>query len=76
MICYVVCISIVGSCTGGDSCCSPINKCEADDGDCDTDDDCKAGLKCGTKNCKEKSGLHWDSDDDCCYEPDDDKPRA
>merc|ERR1719394_1628839 len=36
---------------GGDSACTPDNKCGHTEGDCDKDDDCKDGLKCGTDNC-------------------------
>ena len=57
------------NCTGGETCCTPTNPCDVDEGDCDSDSDCKAGLKCGSRNCKTKSGLQWDVKDDCCYEP-------
>ena len=53
-------------CTGGDSCCTPQNKCTENEGDCDSDADCKEGLVCGTDNCPVKSGLQWDEADDCC----------
>ena len=56
-------------CDGGDSCCTPGNKCAEDDGDCDNDSDCKVGLKCGNQNCSRKKGLHWEATDDCCYAP-------
>ena len=45
------------------------NKCRENEGDCDSDEDCLQGLKCGVDNCKQKSGLEWDSTDDCCYKP-------
>ena len=57
------------NCTGGKTCCTPTNLCDVDEGDCDSDSDCKEGLKCGSRNCKTKSGLQWDVKDDCCYEP-------
>jgi hypothetical protein len=62
-------------CQGGDSCCTPDNKCEEDEGDCDADTDCVEGLKCGNRNCIQKSGLQWDSTDDCCYVPDDNEDK-
>ena len=44
------------------------NKCGENEGDCDTDNDCKAGLKCGTKNAKNcPSG--FPSYYYCCYKP-------
>ena len=64
-----VLIPIFIACTGGDSCCTSTNKCDVDEGDCDWDSDCKAGLKCGSNNCKVKTGLDWDSKDDCCFNP-------
>ena len=57
------------ACTGGNSCCTSTNQCDVDEGDCDSDNDCKAGLKCGSNNCKVKTGLDWDSGDDCCFKP-------
>ena len=56
------------TCAGGDSCCTPDNPCGSDEGDCDSDDDCKAGLHCGTDNCSAKDGFAWDGTDDCCAE--------
>ena len=50
-------------CIGGDDCCTPSNKCGEDEGDCDSDNDCQGGLKCGTNNCQ------WGDWDDCCYKP-------
>ena len=54
-------------CTGGDNCCTSSKPCGVNEGDCDNDDDCMAGLKCGFNNCPIKLGLAWDSTDDCCY---------
>ena len=46
------------------SCCNKkAEKCGENEGDCDKDSHCKAGLKCGTDNCP--SG--FPSDYDCCY---------
>ena len=46
------------------SCCNKnTEKCGENEGDCDFDSHCKAGLKCGTNNCP--SG--FPSDYDCCY---------
>ena len=60
----------VTGCQGGDSCCTPDNKCDIDEGDCDNDADCKEGLKCGkTFNCSLKKGFDWDDTDSCCYDP-------
>jgi len=62
-------------CRGGDSCCTPNNKCYAGEGDCDRDNDCDVGLRCGTDNCDfDGLGLFpyskgWDMYDDCCYKP-------
>ena len=53
-------------CAGGDTCCTPENKCGQDQGDCDTDADCKGELICGTDNCSKKTGFAWDDTDDCC----------
>ena len=39
-------------CNGGDSCCTSDNLCDVGEGDCDSDADCKQGLKCGTANCQ------------------------
>ena len=55
------------ACNGGDACCSKMNKCGEDEGDCDSDSHCKDGLKCGNSNCSQKSGYQWDATDDCCY---------
>ena len=46
------------------SCCN--NKpggCGENEGDCDNESHCKAGLKCGTDNCPSS----FPSDYDCCY---------
>ena len=62
-------------CKGGDKCCTWYNKCDAGEGDCDKDKDCKEGLKCGSSNCGVSpiqfipSYTQWDIYDDCCYKP-------
>jgi len=38
-------------CQGGDVCCTPEKRCGLGEGDCDEDDDCEVGLKCGKDNC-------------------------
>ena len=37
-------------------------------GDCDDDDECQDGLKCGTNNCPDKPG--FTPGDDCCQKGD------
>ena len=44
------------------SCCTEDNPCYLNEGDCDDDDDCMAGLYCGKDNCP--SG--FPSTHDCC----------
>ena len=44
--------------------CTPKYKCGIEEGDCDTNFDCKKGLKCGKDNCPETS--KFESTDDCC----------
>ena len=51
-------------CNGEDNdCCTAGTPCEYLDGDCDTDDQCALGFKCGTDNCQ---GPGFDDTDDCC----------
>jgi len=68
-------------CSGkDDGCCTASNPCERGDGDCDSDDDCKGSLECGTDNC-DRQGLlgRWKNQrlysktDDCCCDPTIDK---
>ena len=54
--------------TGGLACCTSSNQCEAKEGDCDSDDECVAGLKCGQDNCD--PALGFPANYDCCYDPD------
>ena len=44
--------------------CTSNNACGEDEGDCDYDDQCKEGHKCGTNNCR--STLNFNSQFDCC----------
>ena len=62
---------IYQGCVGGDSCCTPEDKCKEFEGDCDTDNECVAGLMCGIRNCVEDYdvGHEWQKDDGCCYDP-------
>ena len=41
--------------------------CSENDGDCDGDDECQAGLACGSDNCPVSLG--FGSEVDCCYQP-------
>ena len=66
-------MNTTGQCHGGDSCCTPDNQCEEDEGDCNSDDDCIEELKCGNQNCIQKSGF---GTYDCCYVPDDNEDKA
>ena len=54
------------------SCCTSTNPCGDGKGDCDSDEECIDGLKCGQgngldNNCN--SLLFSNADYDCCYEP-------
>ena len=40
-------------------------KCGENEGDCDSDADCKAGLACGIDNCPAWGNFHPEAD--CCY---------
>ena len=61
----------------GRRCCTPENPCGEGEGDCDGAGDggdhdgnkgCKAGLVCGSNNCK-KYGNYYHEKDDCCEKP-------
>ena len=54
---------------GGNKCCSYTNQCPENQGDCDSDNDCQLGLKCGTNNCPKDWKWIDVVDDDCCYDP-------
>ena len=56
-------------CRGASDCCTVGEKCNEGEGDCDGDDECMPGLRCGKHNCRIKSGYDWGSDDDCCFRP-------
>ena len=51
------------SCNGGNDCCTSSNQCGINEGDCDSDNECKVNLVCGRNNCV---GDTFDSTDDCC----------
>ena len=47
-------------------CCDLLpEKCGENEGDCDSDADCKAGLACGIDNCPAWGNFHPEAD--CCY---------
>jgi len=48
-------------------CCKYHDKCGLGEGDCDTDNDCKEGLRCGHNNCRQHySRSHMSKVVDCC----------
>ena len=58
-------------------CCTPQNPCGLGEGDCDGqldggkhdgNDGCRAGLVCGSNNCR-RFGLYYHKKDDCCEYP-------
>jgi len=54
-------------CTGQEGgCCTKEKPCDVGEGDCDTNDQCRGQLVCGSNNCP-KDGFDWDSGDDCCF---------
>ena len=54
-------------CANEDDFCTFQNPCGADQGDCDTHDDCQDSVFCGSNNCPEYLGFHFEFD--CCYSP-------
>ena len=50
------------------SCCSVTKSCDVGQGDCDSDNDCLPGLKCGNNNCRPHFDWGFRSTD-CCYKP-------
>ena len=47
--------------------CTPSNLCGQNEGDCDVDEDCNAGLVCGVDNCFGVREFDIEGDaDDCC----------
>ena len=58
--------------SGGVSCCTSTNPCGDGKGDCDSDEECIDGLKCGQGNGLDDNCnplLFSNADYDCCYEP-------
>ena len=49
---------------GDENFCTAENLCGLDEGDCDYDNECQPGLKCGTDNCPTYLGYHQSID--CC----------
>ena len=49
---------------GSEDFCTTDEPCELDEGDCDSDDECKSHLFCGSDNCP--SLLGFSSSTDCC----------
>ena len=49
-------------------CCTPERPCRIGEGDCDSDDDCGYGLKCGDSNCAQFRPDNY-AKADCCYNP-------
>ena len=47
------------------TCCSSSNQCDVNQGDCDSDNDCRDDLVCGNNNCESPFPLSTD----CCEEP-------
>ena len=73
--CALIPLKIVTDCSNGTiagtSCCTSSNPCGEGEGDCDSDEDCKDGLKCGQgsghdNNCD--NTLVFPADYDCCYD--------
>ena len=51
------------------SCCTDSAKCNENEGDCDSDDQCIDGLICGEDNCISVNS-NFDPAADCCIQPD------
>merc|ERR1712130_837551 len=49
-------------------CCTPERPCRIGEGDCDSDDDCGYGLKCGDSNCAQFRPDN-SAKANCCYNP-------
>ena len=56
---------------GGVSCCTSANPCGDGKGDCDYDEECIDGLRCGQGNGLDDNcnSLLFPASYDCCYEP-------
>ena len=50
---------------GDENFCSSGSPCGEDEGDCNSNDECQAGLDCGSDNCP--ASLGFDSEIDCCF---------
>ena len=66
----IICLFLHLGCTATDpysgSCCNFLpEKCGENEGECDSDADCKAGLSCGIDNCPAWGNFHHDAD--CCF---------
>ena len=66
----IICLFLLLGCTAthpySGSCCYFLSeKCGENEGDCDSDADCKAGLACGIDNCPAWSNFHPEAD--CCF---------
>ena len=57
----------------GRRCCTAETPCVHGEGECETDEDCTPGLKCGDNNCKQFAA-YFHPKDDCCYNPNLEKP--
>lgn len=54
-------------CTGQEGgCCTKEKPCDVGEGDCDTNEQCRGQLVCGSNNCP-KDGFNWNYGDDCCF---------
>lgn len=47
--------------------CTIEKPCAENEGDCDNNNECQSGLKCGQDNCPVSLGYDWSID--CCYKP-------
>ena len=45
--------------------CTSVKPCGANEGDCDSHDECQSGLLCGSNHCP--ASLGYDAETDCCY---------
>ena len=66
----IICLFLHLGCTAthpySGSCCNFLpEKCGENEGDCDSDADCKNGLACGIDNCPAWGNLHPEAD--CCF---------
>ena len=47
--------------------CTIEQPCAENEGDCDNNNECQSGLRCGEDNCPALLGYDWSID--CCYKP-------